>query len=336
MRDHGGNLDDAQRRYGAGNWLDLSTGINARPYPVGQISAAAWAQLPTIEARTALEHAAARAYGAAPNQVVALSGAQNAIQLMPALAKTLYTGGGARVLSPTYNEHAAAFKNAGWQVDEPCDFQALEGAAAAVVVNPNNPDGRQHTAKDLVALAQKVGLLVVDESFADPEPPHRSLCSHMRGDEGPQNVVILRSFGKFYGLAGLRLGFAVARKALADQLRASLGPWPISGPAIEIASRAFADETWARETRTRLSADAARLDALVQNAAGWSLVGGTSLFRSYQTPDARAAQTSLARAHIWSRIFPYHDGWIRLGLPADEHGWSRLTQALARQGRPEG
>lgn len=308
MARHGGTAAD---------WLDLSTGINARPYPLPPLSPRAWAALPTRAETAALEEAARAAYGTTA-EAVALPGAQAAIQLVPHLVLQ----GTARVLGPTYNEHAGALQDAGWRVTEVAAPEALAGADLAVVVNPNNPDGRRHSPEALRALAEGVGLLVVDESFADPEPA-LSLAPAL-----PPRTLVLRSFGKFYGLAGLRLGFALAPPDLAARLRALAGPWPVSGPAIEIGGQALADRAWQAETVARLDAGAAQLDALAI-AAGWRLVGGTPLFRTYATADARAAQEALAAHRIWTRAFPYSSIWLRLGLPADQHGWGRLAAALS-------
>lgn len=319
-RDHGGDLDRVRR---AGeDWLDLSTGINPQPYPVPPLPAEAWATLPTQSAITALTGAAAAAYGAhvAP---VPLAGAQAAIQIVPRLAAP----GQARVLGPTYNEHAAALALQGWRVATVDQIEALAGADLAVIVNPNNPDGRHDPPERILDLAPRVGLLVVDESFVDPRP-ELSVVPWL--GRGPGNVVVLRSFGKFYGLAGLRLGFALAGDTLAHRTAELAGPWAVSGPAIAVGRVALADRGWADRTRQRLGADAARLDRLA-GLAGWTLVGGTPLFRTYETGDAPAAQQNLARARIWSRIFPYSTGWLRLGLPGREADWERLHDALAGQ-----
>ncbi|MCA0943093.1 threonine-phosphate decarboxylase CobD [Salipiger pacificus] len=320
-RDHGGNLDAAMTRFGGerAGWLDLSTGINPEPYPLPAIPAEAWSVLPRHSDMDRLIDAARTAYGT-PARIVPFNGAQGAIQMVPALRAP----GRAAVLAPTYNEHAAALRTGGWQVTEAGSLRALEGADLAVVVNPNNPDGRRSEPGALCALAARVGLLVVDESFADPEP---DLSLAPRLDGSLPNVVVLRSFGKFYGLAGLRLGFALAQDPLGDRLAELAGPWPVSGPAIEIASAALADRQWQAETVRRLDRDAARLDALAQGAS-WALVGGTSLFRTYALPDAQTAQERLAARHVWSRTFPYSDRWIRLGLPPSDR-WEQLETTFA-------
>lgn len=323
MRDHGGNIDQAIRAYGGGDWIDLSTGINRRPYPMPALSADDLRRLPPRSAQDALLEAARSAWQVAPGWAgLALAGAQAAIQLVPRLLPR----GRARVLGPTYNEHAATLRAEGWEVADCPKASDLDGADLAVVVNPNNPDGRVLTQAALTALAGRVGLLVVDESFADPLPG-LSLLPQAPGG----NVLVLRSFGKFYGLAGLRLGFAFGPAPLIDRMAAMSGPWPVSGPALAAGQAALSDIGWARAMSDQLAQDAARADALAR-AAGWALVGGTPLFRLYDTPDAAAAQDRLARHRIWSRSFPYSARWLRLGLPGPEPEWQRLAEALSNSG----
>lgn len=321
MREHGGNLDLAQQRFGgrAEDWIDLSTGINRLPYPVGEVSARAWSALPSRAEIESLHQAARHAYRtSAP--IVAMGGAQAAIQLLPQLAPT----GRARILSPTYNEYAGVLAATGWDVQEVGELDALAGANLAIVVNPNNPDGRCRTPKDVLALLPRVGRLVVDESFADAVP---QLSLAPEADH--PGLLILRSFGKFYGLAGLRLGFALGSAADVAKLAAASGPWPVSGTAIAIGCRALRDDAWTEATSARLARDCVRLDEMAQ-LQGWRLLGGASLFRLYDTPDARAAQEKLARGHIWSRVFAQQPAWLRLGLPGSESEWTRLAEVLAR------
>ncbi|MBK5946533.1 threonine-phosphate decarboxylase [Rhodobacter veldkampii DSM 11550] len=313
MRDHGGNIDAAKARFGGADWIDLSTGINRVPYPIPVLTAEAWTALPTAAALVGLTAAAARAY-ATSAMILPVAGAQAAIQMIPRLGPA----GRARVLAPTYNEHAASLRAAGWQVDEVGRLADLAGADLAVVVNPNNPDGQTHAPAALLALAAQVGRLVVDESFADA----RADLS-VAPQAGQRGLFVLRSFGKFYGLAGLRLGFVLGHPEEIADLAQMAGPWPVSGAAIQIGQAALADANWAAASIARLRADVARLDALAI-AVGWNTVGGTELFRLYDTPDAPAAQARLARAAIWSRIFPASPRWLRLGLPGRPVEWARL------------
>jgi cobalamin biosynthesis protein CobC len=320
MPEHGGNLDLAVQRFGgeAHDWIDLSTGINRQPYPVGELPETAWSALPSKSALNSLHQMAQAAYGTtAP--ILATNGAQVAIQLLPHLCSR----GNARILGPTYNEYAAVFSAAGWDVTEVSELEGLAGSDLAILANPNNPDGRHYDPDELLALLPRVGGLIVDESFADVAPG-LSLASQA----GRHGLLILRSFGKFFGLAGLRLGFVIGNEADIARLAAMAGPWPVSGPAIAIGERALRDSAWVEATSARLARDAQRLDAEVSRL-GWALVGGTPLFRLYETGDALRAQERLARARIWSRVFPYHRGWLRLGLPGNEAEWARLTAALA-------
>jgi len=321
MREHGGNLDLAQQRFGgrAEDWIDLSTGINRLPYPVGEVSGRAWSALPSRAEIEALHQAARHAYRtSAP--IVATGGAQAAIQLLPQLAAP----GRVRILAPTYNEYAGVLSAAGWDVQEVSGLDALAGADLAIVVNPNNPDGGRYTPEDLLALLPRVNRLVIDESFADAVP-QLSLAS--KADR--PGLLVLRSFGKFYGLAGLRLGFAIGNAADVGKLAAMSGPWPVSGAAIEIGCRALRDDAWAEATSARLVRDCVRLDEMACGQ-GWTLVGGAPLFRLYETPDALAVQEKLARGQIWSRVFAREPTWLRLGLPGNESEWIRLAKTLAR------
>jgi cobalamin biosynthetic protein CobC len=307
-RDHGGGLDAAVADYGGRrkDWIDLSTGINPVPYPVPQIKPEAWTALPDSAAQDALLDAARRHWhvpdGAA---VLAAPGASSLIAKLPMLAHKARVD----IPAPTYNEHAAAFTADGWEMGE-------DGARARVIVHPNNPTGHWYAAETFDR-----PLTVVDESFADVWPDRTWVHEAAR-----PGVVILKSFGKFWGLAGLRLGFAIAPPETVETLASALGPWAVSGPALTIGATALSDHDWAVETRTRLNEDAARLDALMIRA-GARVEGGTSLFRLYDVEDAKAWQARLARQHIWSRVFPYSKSWLRLGLPAPDQ-WSRLEAAL--------
>ena len=312
-RDHGGGIDAACARWGGkrADWLDLSTGINPRPYPLQELPASCWTALPDRGAAMALE-AAARRFWNVPEGAAALAapGASALIALLPLLARP----GRAAIPAPTYNEHAAAFAAQGWRVDAAAD--PAPGAEALVLVHPNNPDGRLHEARTAEA-----PLVVIDESFCDVTPDHSLIAQAARPGR-----LVLKSFGKFWGLAGLRLGFAFGDPELIARLAALLGPWPVAGPAQEIGRRALEDDAWAARTRARLAADAARLDELLAKA-GAACVGGTSLFRLYESETAQALHEKLARQRILTRVFPYEARWLRLGLP-DGTGWGRLEAAL--------
>lgn len=332
-RDHGGDLDRARAAYGGapGDWIDLSTGINRVAYPMPLLGPADLCALPQREALDDLIAAARAAYETRA-AILPLAGAQAAIQLVPRLVRDKVSAQvaiDARVLAPTYNEHAGALSGAGIAVRDVAEASDLAGADVAILVNPNNPDGRRHEPANFFVLAERVGLLVVDESFADAEP-NLTLAKGL-SDDAPANVLVLRSFGKFYGLAGLRLGFALGAPALIAHLQALAGPWAVSGPAIAAGRVALRDAPWRARTIARLTEDCARLDALATRC-GWRLIGGTALFRSYAVPGgAAAAQAALAQRMIWSRVFPYAQDWLRLGLPGSEEEWRRLEAALPEE-----
>ena len=255
---HGGNLDAARRLFpdAPQPFLDLSTGINPAPYPLPDLPGEIFARLPDAADLAHLAAVAAATYGApSPAHVVLAPGTQ----ILSALVAGLLRPGRAAILSPTYGEHARVASLAGHSVRQVRDIGAVGDAGLVIVTNPNNPDGRIVGRDDLVALAkdlqQRGGLLVVDEAFMDVGPPDASLA----GEVSRGNIVVLRSFGKFFGLAGLRLGFALLDPALALRLSAALGPWPISGPAVTIGAKALADSAWIEHTRSRLQAASRRL-----------------------------------------------------------------------------
>jgi cobalamin biosynthetic protein CobC len=307
-RDHGGGIDAAIASYGGdrAGWLDLSTGINPVPYPLAPLPPDAWTALPDAGAFAQL-YANARQFWQVPDQaaIIAASGASALIAALPHILPK----GRADIPGPTYNEHEAAFRVAGWDIGR-------ADCTLRVIVHPNNPDGRIWTAQDCTA-----PITIIDESFCDIAPDASLIHLAARGD-----VIVLKSFGKFWGLAGLRLGFAIGDPAVIQRLSALLGPWQVSGPALATGAAALADHAWAAATRVRLAQDAARLDQLVL-AKGAQLVGGTPLFRLYRVDDAAAWQHRLAQGHVWSRIFPYASDWLRLGLPAPDR-WAQIQAAL--------
>ncbi|MBF0247606.1 MAG: threonine-phosphate decarboxylase [Alphaproteobacteria bacterium] len=327
---HGGDMAWAERTFGVPGhvrgWLDLSTGINPVPYPLEVPPGDVLARLPGAADMAALESAARGAYGVPDGAaIVAAPGTQALIQILP----TLFPAGDVTIMGPTYGEHAMAWRAAGHAVHGVASIcaQAALPPPYGVVVHPNNPDGRVQTVEGLTAFAEEMhergGVLVVDEAFADVSP-EVSVTSHA----DTPGLVVLRSFGKFFGLAGVRLGFAVTTPDFAAKLSARLGPWAVSGLALWAGARALGDGRWIEDTRLRLCRDAVRLDGLLDKA-GLAVVGGTDLFRLVQSPDARQVFEKLARAGILARSFDDHPNWLRFGLPGAEEDWARLEEALS-------
>lgn len=325
---HGGDLALAIDRYGGTeeDWLDLSTGINPHAYPVPEpLAAEVWQRLPGQNALDRLLGAARRAYGLPDHLgLVAAPGTQALIALLPQLLGE----GDAAVVAPTYTSHAAAWARSG---RKPLEIGYLEAIADttryAIVVNPNNPDGRLTSRASLQAaahvLAARDGYLIIDEAFADAVPGASLLPAI-----GNENILVLRSFGKFFGLAGLRLGFLAGPRRITQGIAERLDSWAVGGPALEIGRKALADTAWQEAMRRRLADEMADLTLLLSEQ-GLSVFGGTPLFALAATKNAAALHEALARRRIWTRVFDYAPTWMRIGLPGSAEHMDRLRLALA-------
>jgi len=322
MLEHGGRLRKAALDYGIAeaDWLDLSSGLAPWPFAVPEIPLRAWARLP--ETDDGLEQAACDYYGA--SQVLPVAGSQMAIQLLPRLRRAGKVG----VLSPCYAEHAEAWRRSGYIVREVLEQEVeffLDSLDVLVVVNPNNPTGLSLTPARLLdwhaRLAQRGGWLVVDEAFMD-NTPQLSLASHTH----QVGLIVLRSFGKFFGLAGVRLGFVLAERKLLRLLAEQVGPWAVSGPT-RVLGQACLQDTEAH-TRQRIRSDEAseRL-ALLLERYGFKPHGGCALFQWLITERAPVLHEFMARRGILLRIFT-HNSSLRFGLPANAAEEARLEQAL--------
>ena len=320
MLEHGGRLRRAAETYGIplGDWLDLSTGINPQGYPVPPVPADAWLRLP--EDDDGLEAAAADYYGSA--ELLPVAGSQPAIQLLPSVLQ----GERVSLLAPGYAEHAHA-----WRERRPVAVGADELDAAVahsdivVLVQPNNPTGvhfgRERLLEWHTRLARRGGWLVVDEAFIDTTPA-QSLVP-LAGADG---LVVLRSVGKFFGLAGARVGFVFAPGSVRAALAERLGPWTLAGPARWAARHALADRAWQTQARAALLTAGERLQALL--ATHGLPACGPALFKLVATPDAARLHAAFARRGILLRLFETPQA-VRFGLPSDEAGWARLAAALA-------
>lgn len=313
---HGGGLETAKRHFGDGDWIDLSTGINPRPWPGAAEMTFDWQRLPDPPALARLEAVAASYFGVAAQHVCAVPGTEIGLRLVGSLI-----GGPAQHVAPGYRTHG----------DMIAGSMAIDGTAAQnsagnlILANPNNPDGRTIDADRVRALLDgRNGWLLVDEAFADVDP----LVSVARSVDDAEKLIVFRSFGKFFGLAGVRLGFVVAPQAIVAALRDRLGAWPLSAAAIAIGTAAYADADWIAAARQRLPEEAAALDAMLAQH-GFQPVGACPLFRLIEAENAHALFQRLARCAILTRPFSDRPRWLRIGLPADASALTRLEAALA-------
>lgn len=325
---HGGALDRAIAQYGGRreDWLDLSTGINPVPYPVSEIPTDVWHRLPD-EGLIADCLEAAREYYGVPEgaAIVAAPGTQAIIQKLPYLVSPQTVS----IQGSTYEEYVRVFRDAGWRDREHMSLKSpLHGDAnTRVCVSPDNPTGSVTAPDDILRVAAECdrhgGFLVVDEAFADA-----AADSSVAGESDFPGLIVLKSFGKFFGLAGIRLGFAAGDDELIARLENLLGPWAVPGPALAIGAKALRDHAWIQETRARIRRDAQRLQNILEGA--WlTIIGGPGLFTLTSHVDPLWLADGLARRGILVRTFDHNPTWIRFGLPAHDAGFLRLEQALA-------
>lgn len=335
---HGGDVADSELFAGGSgeNWLDLSTGINPHAWPVpAELALQGWSRLPSRRDMDGLLAAARQAYGLpAHAAIVAAPGTQAIIQWLPRLAPP----GPVAVIGPTYSEHAASWRSAGFLCVDAAQFaDVAPDTRHVVIVSPNNPDGRVAPAPTLLDIAGRCGRsggwLVVDESFADLDPAF-SIAPLAAG----LPVIVLRSFGKFYGLPGLRLGFAIGPSDVLAHIVDALGPWAVSAPALLVGARALADSGWVSDMRAQLARERAELDAVLESAA-LEVIGGTDLFRLVRHSSADLLHMHLQAHAIWVRRFEDQPELLRFGLPGSTDALARLRNALASfpvQGRGRG
>lgn len=325
MLEHGGRLRAAAAHYDIplADWLDLSTGINPEPWPVPTIPASCWARLP--ENDDGLEAAAAAYYG--NPKLLPVAGSQAAIQLLPHMLPRAVVA----CISPIYSEHPQAWQRAGHRLRFLQNATLPRALAAAtpyvLLCNPNNPTADRHPhaiALDAAhQLKKRGGWLIVDEAFMDPTP-EESLTPLAGTDEAP-NLIVLRSLGKFFGLAGARVGFIFAAADILNKINEAMGPWAISGPSREVARLALQDGSWQATARNRLGANGERLHQLL---AAHGEVKSIALFATLHSPHAGELHEYLAHQGILTRRYDQQP-LLRFGLPGCEDEWQRLGAALA-------
>ena len=314
---HGGGVAAAAEHFGGGDWIDLSTGINPHPWPGAAELTFDWQSLPDGGALAALEAAAASVFGVDARNVCAVPGTEIGLRLVGGLI-----GGPARHVTPGYRTHGEMIADSaatGWAGAQDAD-------GSLILANPNNPDGRligRDAMQALIGGRGPGGWLLVDEAFADADPTHSVAASV----NDAQRLIVFRSFGKFFGLAGVRLGFVLGPQAIIAALRKQLGAWPLSAAAIAIGTAAYCDADWIAATRQRLPVESATLDAMLSRR-GHQPIGACPLFRLIEVSDAHALFERLARRAILTRPFTDQPRWLRLGLPVDAAALARLEAAL--------
>ncbi len=318
LRAHGGRIDLAASHYpnAPRPWLDLSTGINPRAWQPRDTPPTDLTRLPSPAAITDLEAAAAKVFETDAERVVALPGSEIGLRALGCLALPTPV----RFVAPSYGTHAEALDGA-TSIARTAIGEVRSGTV--LLANPNNPDGSLDRPQDLLRIARHGAWMVVDEAFADAVPG-TSIVPHLRPDD---KVLVFRSFGKFFGLPGIRLGFLIAPPVQAAAMRARLGSWPVSAHAVAYGTAAYRDTAWIGATRMDLASRAARLDAVIGK---YGIVrGDCPLFRLIESDHAPALFERLAQAGILTRPFDYAPRWLRVGLPGDDAAFARLERALA-------
>ena len=315
---HGGDIDLAIKKYGGEreDWIDLSTGINGTSYPWQESVKVELRNLPSNKILMNLEKAAARAYKISESTyTAAASGGQQIINLLPICLKNYNS---VTILGPTYSEYEKAFKSSGIKTQTVSEVSKLSSSDIAIIVNPNNPTGKVIADETLEDLSKKVRILIIDESF--------KMFSSRRIQKF-DNVIQINSLGKFFGLAGVRLGFVSGPSDFIKSVRGMLGPWPVSSVAAEIGIIALNDKTWI-SAMEKILLEGSNVLHEACNTKNWKLVGKTNLFHTYATSNCVEVEEQFAAHYIWIRTFDYSETWVRLGIPTSKYEWTRVRQAL--------
>ena len=331
---HGGDLDWARRHFPRyiGAWLDLSTGVSPHSYPIPPLAARDWSHLPSRAAENDLIAAAADYYGVDAINILPTAGSQALIQILPALSGMAPRQ--VEILTPSFSEYARIWREAGFDVRLIDVFAAEIPPPAApyrIVVSPNNPTGRCYDPAQLLAwaadCAAQGGFLWVDEAFADVA--ENSVAAYAGRQVG---LLVSRSFGKFFGLAGLRLGFLCAAPDFIALAREKIGPWAVSGPALAVGSAAFRDRAWQVATRQKLRAESENMRKFLAEH-GFRLIGHTDLFTLVAHDQAPEIFQTFGENGILLRCFAetIHAEarhWLRIGLTGNEEAFFAVAQRI--------
>ena len=309
--EHGGNASEVALLYGIApaDMLDLSAAISPISYPLPPLVQSEWQTLPNRLSEQAVLEAARQAYQLPSGVNICLAaGSQSLLQAAPYLLSPTKVWHDKRV---TYNEHLPAWAHAGHDCLISVDMPPA--ISAAIIVRPNNPDGFIMPIDRVLDCAhhcqRQGGFVLVDEAFSDVIP-EQSLIPYSQD----LPLVITRSFGKFFGLAGLRLGFAIGQEKYITALRARIGPWPVAMPALQAALCALADRNWHSAHRQFLSNHATQMKEAL-SMSGLDFTGGCALFLTFSHDKAHDLHQYLARKGIWTRIYSSYPHLIRFGLP---------------------
>lgn len=320
--EHGGNLEKAIKLKGGerSEWIDISTGISPFSAPIPELSLDDWQRLPEPSLLSELAHIAQRYYGAAQNCVVT-SGSQFVINHLPDLLE-----GDVGIVEPTYGEYAAAFARQNRDFKSIKSVDDIGDVRSIILANPNNPTGRVFSQKELSDLAAKLsargGHLVVDEAFCDVSDQ-----ASMLSGSATDNLIVLRSFGKFFGLAGARIGFVFAQDETLDRIEQLQGPWAVSGPSLAVARHVLTSNAIHQDLLKKITNRHIEMLSVLTDT-GVEIIGGTKLFTLIRHENASALHEHLLGCQILSRKFDYHSKWLRVGLTRNQEEDDRLKAAI--------
>jgi cobalamin biosynthetic protein CobC len=338
---HGGQLNNVAKLFKRplNEWLDLSTGISPISYPIPSIPQIIWQQLP--QTSNGLIEAAKRYYGT--GNIITTSGSQAVIARLPSLylnyTKRLPNKIDVWLPVVGYKEHERSWHDAGFNIKRYQNlptFKDLKLNAIVVVINPNNPTGelhQQHTLKALLKTVESLsGWLIIDEAFMDVITPNQTLIDLSTN----KHLFVLRSIGKFFGLAGIRIGFLSAHSMWLLKLQQLSSPWEVNGPAQFIAEQALKDHTWQSAQRKTLIALSIKLEMLLTETFADSTnnclknieVSGCGLFKTLVHPQATEIYQKFCHQGLYVRLCDENNA-LRFGIP-DQKQYKTLEKLLVQ------